>query len=343
MITKCYIRVDANTTIGTGHLIRTEILADELKKHNIAVKFICNTIPENFQKKLIDKKYELHRINNTENELNQIINIIGNPENSILIIDSDKEEFYDKNFQIKIQQNGIKLMIITFYHNYRFYADIILNQNIMALSQTYSTETYTRKLLGTENVILNEDYRKISKQLYRYKTNLPNKTVLLTFGGMDKPDRTSFVYKAILNTQPKPDKVIIVLGALYQYRKKIEQLMANAAIKTELYQNTPKMPYLLAESDIVIGSGGLTVWEAAVLKNLVIIMGHSKREQIGGKFIGDNKLGIYLGTINNYTQKSLCEKLSSIFSSDYSSLVNNLSTKINADGIQNVINVIKEI
>ena len=53
MIKYAYFRVDANSVIGTGHLIRCEILADELNTRGIQTAFICTTIPNKYKKKLI--------------------------------------------------------------------------------------------------------------------------------------------------------------------------------------------------------------------------------------------------------------------------------------------------
>lgn len=343
MIKHCYIRVDANKTIGTGHLIRTLILADKLVKNNFIISFICKTIPNSLIEVLQNKNYTLYRIDSDGNEFNEITSIIENKSNSILITDSDNEEFYTKEFQIKIREKSIKLMMITFYYQHHFYADIILNQNIMALSQEYSCEDYTIKLLGPQNVILKEDYRTISKDLDQYKTKLKNKTLLLTFGGVDEPDRTSFIYQALQNIKNQSDKIIIVLGSMYKFKSKIENIAKTSLIDTEIYQNTSKMPYLLAEADIVFNSGGLTVWESGVLKSTNIIMGFSKREQIGGQYIGDNKLGIYLGSKDDYTINSLSDKIDSILENYNNQFINNLYSKIDVNGIENAVQKIKSL
>jgi spore coat polysaccharide biosynthesis predicted glycosyltransferase SpsG len=343
MIKDCYFRVDANNMIGIGHLVRSEILADELSKNNYQINFLCRSIPKNYTDSLKSKNYQVSILSTSESEQDVLLDVIEKKDQSLLIIDSDIEEFYTKNFQLSIRNNGIKLMIITFYHKCHFYADIILNQNIMALSQSYSTEDYTVKLLGPKNVILNNHYKIISENLDNIKTKLINKTILLTFGGVDQPDRTSFVYKSLTQIKNKPSKIIVVLGGLYENRKNLERIVNKSRIPTEIYQNTPKMPYLLAESDIVFNSGGLTVWEAGVLKALNVIIGFSNREQIGGRFIGDNNLGIYLGKKDDFNSESLSEKINAIIVKDNTKLINKLSSKIDVNGINNTIKSINKL
>jgi spore coat polysaccharide biosynthesis predicted glycosyltransferase SpsG len=134
-----------------------------------------------------------------------------------------------------------------------------------------------------------------------------------------------------------------VLGAMYKQKDELVKLAGSSEIKTEIYQNTPEMPHLLAESDIVFNSGGLTVWEAGVFNNLVVIMGYSERERIGGEFIGKNKYGIYLGTKDDYDLSSLSEKIDAILNSDNSQFIINLSKKIDVNGITKVVKAISSL
>ena len=55
MIKTCFIRVDANSNIGTGHLVRTEILDDELATRNYNIIFLCLNIPKKYSDKLDQK------------------------------------------------------------------------------------------------------------------------------------------------------------------------------------------------------------------------------------------------------------------------------------------------
>ncbi len=343
MIKNIYIRVDANKTIGSGHLIRTHILAKELRKKNINIEFICETIPFDYENKLLKEGYKIHKKKPAEKELNKIIDIISSPLDSLLITDSDKETFYTKDFQTIIRSHGIKLMMITFFHQPYFYADIILNQNIMALSQTYKCEPYTKKLLGLQYVILNEEYRLLANNINLNKNNALKKTVLITFGSADVPDRTSFVLRALQPLQSGLHKIIVILGALYSQKNKVEELAKAFNIPVEIYQNTPKMPHLLAEANVSITSGGLTVWEAGALHTLNVVMGYSYREKEGGKYYGDNNIAIYLGTKEDYTVEKLSEKLNTILKSDYSEIIKNLAKKINPFGVEKVVNELMKL
>ncbi len=347
MIENCYIRVDANNKIGSGHLLRSEILADELKSAGINVFFICKQIPETYKAKLENKNYKVIIPSENMPETEAILNAIDTT-NNLVITDSDDKVFYTAEFQQKIRSLGNKLMTITFYNNTHFYSDIILNQNIMATYQTYSTEPYTIKLLGTKYLILKKDYRLLASKNEKIKANHEKKTILLTFGGSDADDRTSFVYEALtqINNIQAINKIIIVLGALYQYKNKIEQLAATSGIPTEIYMNTPRMPYLIYESDIMISSGGLTVWEAAALQKPVIIIAGSDREIKSGKFLAEKQLAYYLGTKNDWSSsQELSSTLQRIITNNnmLNSLASNFHKVVDTNGVLRVVEVIKKV
>ncbi|AGF78956.1 spore coat polysaccharide biosynthesis protein, putative glycosyltransferase [Desulfocapsa sulfexigens DSM 10523] len=339
----CYIRADANEIIGIGHLVRTEILADELSGRGFDVTFLCKTIPEKFCQKILLKGYRVEMVPLLGKELPYITEVILNSDQNVLVVDSDIEEFYTEEFQRTIRRNNIRLMMITFYNQYHYYADVVLNQNIMALSQTYDSEVYTQKLLGPQYVILKAEYQKISKNLSHYKNKLDGKTVLLTFGGIDEPDRTSFVYKSLIKTLHSPAKIIIVLGAMYKYKADLEKIIEISPIKTEVYQDTPQMPYLLAEANIVFNSGGLTVWESGALGALNIIMGYSEREKIGGLYAGENGYAIYLGSKQDYSVQSLADTIDTILCQNNQKYISKLSECIDVYGVNKVADVIENI
>lgn len=339
----CYIRADADPRIGIGHLVRTEILADKLNEKGFEITFLCKSIPEKYHQQILSKGYRVNLIPSLQDELTYLLGIISNTKRNVLIVDSDIEEFYTESFQVSIRQENIRLMMITFYNQYHYFADILLNQNIMALSQKYDCEAYTQKLLGPQYVILKADYQKISEDITSYKSRLGGKTILLTFGGIDEPDRTSFVYKSLMQTSYVPAKIIIVLGAMYKYKADLESLVTSSHIETEVYQDTPQMPYLLAEANIVFNSGGLTVWESGVLGALNIIIGYSDREKIGGKYAGENGYAIYLGSKKDYSVHSLADKIDSIFRQNNQEFISKLNECIDVYGVNKVVDVIEKI
>ncbi len=344
---KCaFFRVDANRKIGSGHFIRCRLLAEKLNTVDVKTFFVFKELPESYLTQLLEMGTETYQIQNEHNEADEIVSFIKNAGcgKSILITDTDEDLYYSREFQLKIKENEIKLMTITFYNKTHFYSDIILNQNIMAPELTYSTENYTEKLLGTEYVILDPRFaelRNIVKPVWALKKNV----VLISFGGADKPDRTSLVYESLQEFKDKIDKIIIVLGALYQHGNKIKKLVSESLIETEIYQNTNEMPQLMIEAKYAFTSGGLTAWELAVTKTLNIIIAGSERETLTGEYLGKKGFSYYLGNINDVKPENIKDAFEEILinGEKNKALVEKLNSVVNVNGIEKVADKILEV
>src|SRR6478672_6950321 len=145
-----FIYLNADNKIGSGHFWRCLNIANELIKYNITVKFIYSSLSFFLREILQQSNYCHHEINSVEpHDLIQTIeNDKKSNSSSLLIIDSDNTYFFKKEFQLSIINSGNGLMIITINPAFHYYANILLNQNIIASYQNYTTESYTRKLFG---------------------------------------------------------------------------------------------------------------------------------------------------------------------------------------------------
>ncbi|GAB5522332.1 MAG: hypothetical protein Roseis2KO_02040 [Roseivirga sp.] len=196
----------------------------------------------------------------------------------VLILDSDQESLYDENWQISLRASGWKLMYFSFFHEHRFHADIVLNQNIRAPELSYRTAAYTQLLLGTQYVILNDSFRQVAEK--QSLTVKKEGCCMLFFGGADGKGLTVRVLSALLNHERIFKKLIVVVGALNPDRTAIEKLCAQANSYTELHVNTPEMPQLMTSCEYAITSGGLTLWELATLNVLQLVIPTSERERL---------------------------------------------------------------
>jgi len=340
-----FFRVDANKKIGSGHFVRCRILAESLNNNGFRIFFVYTGLPEKYKSELLNKNFGVYEIPPLTDETDTLVEIINKQKcsSSILITDSDKENFYTSKFQLGIKNNNIKLMTITFRNDFHFYSDILHNQNIMAPELNYSAENYTVKLLGTEYVILDSRYSEIADQKIKWEEK--KNIVLISFGGTDEADRTSKVYRVLQNFAGKIEKIIVVTGAMYENRALLENLISKSKILTEMYQNTDRMPYLMREAKYAFTSGGLTAWELGVTNTLNIIISSTPRENLSGKFIGKKGYGYYFGNAENVTENELKIGTARVFSDveKNKKIVNLIASKINPRGTEKVVQKIIEI
>ncbi len=146
---KAVFRVDSSTQMGLGHLMRCLSLADELKKQNHNITFICRelngnsielakykhtviTLPknENFQ----SDDFYLKWLGATQDiDAKQTIEKL--PENTdCLIVDSYS---LDEKWHKQLRPFVKKIIVIDDLADRKFDCDILLNQNLGAKKQDY--------------------------------------------------------------------------------------------------------------------------------------------------------------------------------------------------------------
>ena len=198
MSNQLFIRVDANQKTGTGHFMRCLALAQAWKKQGDKVTFISSCESESLRNRITDEGFELVLIKESypdpadfEITLSTINN--SNSNNSWVVLDG---YHFDADYQQSIKNNGNPLLVIDdLGHLDNYVADIILNQNIKAEDLNYSCETETKLLLGTNFVLLRDEFLTYNN-LKREIPEIGNK-ILVTMGGGDQNNITFKVLEAI--------------------------------------------------------------------------------------------------------------------------------------------------
>lgn len=340
-------RTDANSIIGTGHVIRCSILANKLQQLNYKIHFICQDLPLQLQKRLKNCGYEIWDMPSTDLVSKSLLTVLAeigqNFSKRILIIDSDNVELYDTLLQQEIREQHWKLMYFTFNNHYHFYADIVLNQNIRGPELIYRKEQYTRLLLGTKYVILKDEYREL-KTASILDFNTKENTCLLFFGGSDSKGQTLRVLKSLFLKPNLFSKVIVISGSLNRDNDLLRQMAADAPMQVDLYTDTPRMPELMVESKYAITSGGLTIWELATLQTLQLIIPTSERELVTVQYCASKEWVHHLKDVSNSNDEELINLIYNIIADPSNAIyVKNFSTKVAIDGADKVSAIIDEV
>jgi UDP-2,4-diacetamido-2,4,6-trideoxy-beta-L-altropyranose hydrolase len=242
------IRVDGNSGIGFGHLMRMMALAREFSKLGAEVIFLSRN-PENLEGY---KVLPLNKPTVAEEDL-LVESILRETQAKMLIIDS-----YDYT-QERLDRIG-QLDLISVYvddlNRHSFNTDFVVNGNIYAPSLPYRGRA--RFLLGTKYLLMREEFAGVSQRLLN-----PNvEQVLITFGAADMENVTprmlgvlrSYMYFGDLHWH-------VVIGPVFQNTAEIEALAKDCPNVT-LHHN-PVMRSLMNFCDISISAAGSTVYELA--------------------------------------------------------------------------------
>jgi len=206
---KIVFRTDGNDKIGLGHIVRCCALADMLKGEFDNYFYIRNPtqeIIEEVQKYCISV-YAINEDLSFPEESNDWIKPLKGDE--IVILDGYN---FGTDYQLLIRERGCRLVCIDDIYAYHFVCDILINHAGGAQAKEYSTEPYTKILLGFKYALLREPFLN--------KSDIPENTagpeeLLICFGGADPENCTVATLERIIDIYN--GKINIVIGSAYQH------------------------------------------------------------------------------------------------------------------------------
>ncbi|NFT06919.1 MULTISPECIES: UDP-2,4-diacetamido-2,4,6-trideoxy-beta-L-altropyranose hydrolase [unclassified Clostridium] len=307
---KIAIRADGGAKIGMGHIMRTLVLAKELSKTH-DVFYICrvnNPLSEKYRIG-IEKIKSWGFVVKTIRE-DFILFDLKDMEVDLLITDSyDVDENYFNATKKMFNQTAY----IDDMNLYYFNVDFLINQNIDGVDFDYKVNTDTKLLIGSNYIMLREEFRDISEKYIKEKVN----DIMITVGGADPYHITEQIldYVKILDY-----KFHVVVGPSFEkdnYLKEFESL------KVKLYYNA-NMYEVMQKCDIAISACGSTLYELSACGVPTI-----------GLIIADNQQGLAnkmdgLGIIKNigWYNKLFKNK----FIEDLTNLCNNIKIRREMSG-----------
>lgn len=270
-----FIRVDAGTKIGIGHIMRCLTLAESLKKKFNGVFFISNNIQGNLSDYVEGMGYKVYqirghnhiegqiietvkyrrKIQNDVNQCKKIINSYKNSSNWLLV------DHYgiDQRWESKIRNHVEKIIVIDDLANRKHDCDILIDQNFYR----DMTERYNKlvpkncvQILGSKYALLRKEFTITRKKLKR-KNKL--KRILVSFGGSDPTNETSKAMRG-LNLLDSQYKMDVVIGNSNPNKNSIKRLCSKIPSTTFHYQ-VNNMSKIMANADLAIGGGGSMTWE----------------------------------------------------------------------------------
>jgi spore coat polysaccharide biosynthesis predicted glycosyltransferase SpsG len=293
-----FVLASGNAKIGLGHIHRSLLLSSALSKRGIKVNYFNfdnDYIAENF---ILNCGTLIPCSNSDVENPNSILQIITNTKSALteplLYIDSDQKSFYASEYQKTIVRAGVKLMYATLYSEFHYYAHILLNQNIIALTQQYSTEDYTNRLLGPKYFLWKESAKTmVVKPDFKQEGTL---NIFVNFGNADPNDLTSKLVTTLNNSLHLFSEVTVVVGSLYQGIDNLETIIQKEdGSKFRLLKNADNMFDLMQQADIAISSMGMTFWELTYQNIPSVILSGSVRERIVCDFMNSENYAFKLG------------------------------------------------
>lgn len=257
---KLFIRADANQSIGLGHIMRCIAIGQSWKKQGGTVCFLTKPLHEKIIERLTLEGFQHIELANF-NEIAQIKEIMQSHTDGLLLLDGYQ---FTASYQQAIKDAEVLLIVIDdFSHASHYYADIVINRNLIASTELYKgkIEIYTKLLLGPTYNFVRQEFLTYSEECFEVKPRI--ETIFVNFGGSDSKNLTIHIAK-FLAQQPENYRIMVVVGATYQHLKELYDL-ATGKNRISIFYDAKNIADIMYEADLAITAGGTTLFELSCL------------------------------------------------------------------------------
>ncbi len=338
-----FIRADATTQIGTGHVMRCIALAQAWQDKGGDVTFLSHCESDGLRQRILDEGFRFIPIEYAyphTSDLEKTLSVLSDErENSgWLVLDG---YHFDASFQKAIRDKGIRLLVIDdMNHLSHYHADILLNQNIHAMDLKYSCDEDTILLMGCKYVMLRREFIKYQE----WKRVIPEKAakILVTMGGSDPDNVTLKVIQALNLMDDAELEVRFVVGPANPNLESIRKELSKSDFAYTILSNVKNMPELMAWADVAISAAGSTCWELAFmgLPSLMFILAENQEDTAMG--LDKHKVGINQGWHNKISDVKISRTIFNLLTDDnlYHQISENGKALVDGKGANRIVGLL---
>lgn len=274
---KALVRVDASLPIGTGHVMRTLTLAEELKKRGSEVHFACREFPGNLIALVESRGFSVARLPTfpgvpAEGPLRHspwlAVSQATDAEETLRACGTGWDllvaDHYgiDADWQRRMRAGAKKILVIDDVADRHHDCDFLLDQNFYGnAEQRYVNKVPNncRSLLGPKFALLRREFREARAQQIARRHELKN--VLVFYGGADPENQAMVACRALEGLSLTVD---VIAGPSNPHYEEIRDFCASRA-KFTYHRSVTGMAPFMQKADLSLGGGGSTTWERCSL------------------------------------------------------------------------------
>ncbi|CAA0323234.1 FlaR protein (FlaR) [Alteromonas infernus] len=271
--------MDANSEIGTGHVMRCLTLAKGIQNMLDASDILHSITFVNSQEStLLQERYGPCNLNHEV--VKQIDSNVEHVDADLWIVDHYQ---LDETFEQKLSLTGAKVMVIDDLANRPHYCDLLLDVNFSDRVNRYETlvPPKCKMLLGPEYALLRQEF--YEQPTVDFIKRDPVR-VLVCFGGSDPANMTSLTLDSIASIKDVQLQVDIVIGSGHQTKRvvieKVNQITQITEHNIRLHIDSDQIAKLMQKASLMVGAGGSMHWERCIsmLPALVVCVAENQVE-----------------------------------------------------------------
>ncbi len=247
-------RTDSSSTIGTGHIMRDLVLAEQYSDANII--FATQELTGNINHKIKEAGYKIELLHS--NDVKEFIRVVEKYEADLVVVDNYEIDY--KYEQILKENTNVK--ILAFDDTYaKHYCDILLNHNLSADKSRYKglVPDNCELQCGSKYTLLRSEFY----QQFPQKIKTKDKNILVAMGGVDSRELNIKILEVLSSFENV--KINVITTTANKNLNELKEYVANLENVT-LHINTNEVAKLMYESDFAIVTPSVTVNEAYFMK-----------------------------------------------------------------------------
>ncbi len=277
------VRADASARTGVGHVVRCLALAQAWVASGGQATLLSSSNVVELRRRAESVGVEFAEVQHPHPDpadLERTLRTVRQLEKAWVVLDGYQ---FDSRYQKSLRDAGFSLLVIDdTSHLPHYHANVLLNQNINAEWQCYSSDSDTVFLLGTGYSLLRHEF------LDWRDRSLPARNdgcrVLVTIGGSDPENLTAKVVKGLNLARTDGIEAKVVLGPANPHVASVEKLVGQSERTVHVLRDVSDMPWLMAWADLAISGAGTTCWELMFMgvPSILIEAADNQRENAAG-------------------------------------------------------------
>ncbi|MDT8384240.1 MAG: UDP-2,4-diacetamido-2,4,6-trideoxy-beta-L-altropyranose hydrolase [Gammaproteobacteria bacterium] len=278
-------RVDASTTIGTGHVMRCLVLADELRRRGVATLFVCRNHHGNLGERIQERGHGIELltastapVNGPEQEMPPHAAWLGVSweqdcaETEHVLCAYGKWDWLvvdhyalDARWESHMKTLTRCVFVIDDLADRPHECNLLLDQSYCGEYQDRYRElvpAHCQCLVGVSHVLLRPEFVEARRMMARRHDAVQR--IMVNFGGVDQPGATEKALRVVRHVVPDSVAVDVIAGSLNPRLKQIKAL-CDSGDNIRLHIDCQQMAVLMCQADLAIGCGGVTALERAYL------------------------------------------------------------------------------
>jgi UDP-2,4-diacetamido-2,4,6-trideoxy-beta-L-altropyranose hydrolase len=309
-----FIRADADSQMGTGHVMRCLAIAQAWSDQGGDVVFLMRQPGVGIRGRVENEHARILEISSDSGTLDDA------KESSLLARENQAEWLvvdgyqFDADYQDAIKASGLRLLFLDDCgHGSRYSAELVLNQNLHANESLYQNRLpETELLLGPRYALLRREFM----GLRDWKRDIPDKArkLLVTLGGSDPDNVTERVIQALRLAETKELDVKVLIGVSNPHRADLMKAVAGLP-GISLMENARNMAELFAEADIAIAGAGSTCWELCFLGLPSLLIDLAENQRPVSRELERLGVAVDLGDSAGISPRQIADELVSLMAS----------------------------